>query len=86
MNKYKYQIYDYYKAGIEKKKFFVRKELTNQEWEAIKTIAYTPEDAALILYRELKKAYLNKKPNYRYDPNIDWDWEIITPEETYYFK
>lgn len=86
MNKYKYQIYDYYKAGIEKKKFFVRKELTNQEWEAIKTIAYTPEDAALILYRELKKAYLDKKPNYRYDPNIDWDWEIITPEETYYFK
>lgn len=86
MNKYKYQIYDYSKAGIEKKKFFVRKELTSREWEAIKTIAYTPEDAALVLYRELKKAYLDKKPNYRYDPNIDWDWEIVTPEETYYFK
>jgi hypothetical protein len=41
MNKYKYQIYDYSKAGIEKKKFFVRKELTSQEWEAIKTIAIT---------------------------------------------
>ena len=86
MNKYKYQIYDYYKAGIEKKKFFVRKELTSQEWEAIKTIAYTPDDAALVLYRELKKVYCNAKPNYKYDPNIDWDWEIITPEKTYNFK
>jgi hypothetical protein len=86
MNKYKYQIYDYSKVGIEKKKFFVRKELTNQEWETIKTITYTPDDAALVLYRELKKVYYDAKPNYKYDPNIDWDWEIITPEKTYNFK
>jgi len=83
MGKFKYEIYDYSKVGIEKKKFFFRKMLSNYEWKAIKTIAYTPEEAAKVLFSELKKAILDKKPNYKYNPNIDWEWEIITPERTY---
>jgi len=86
MAEFKYEIYDYSKAGIEKKKFFFRKMLSNSEWEAIKTIAHTPDDAAKILYEEIKKYYYDKKPNYKYDPNIDWTWELITPVKTYTFK
>jgi hypothetical protein len=64
-------------------KFFFRKMLSDYEWKAIKTIAYTPGEAANVLFSELKKAILDKKPNYKYNPNIDWEWEIITPERTY---
>ena len=83
MGKFKYEIYDYSKVGIEKEKFFFRKTLSNHEWKAIKTITYTPEEAAKVLFSELKKAILDKKPNYKYNPNIDLEWEIITPEITY---
>ena len=86
MVKFKYEIYDYSKVGIEKKKFFFRKTLSNYEWKAIKTIAYTPEEAVKALCSELKKVILDKKPNYKYNPNIDLEWELITPEKTYNFK
>ena len=86
MGKFKYEIYDYSKVGIEKEKFFFRKMLSNYEWKAIKTIAHTPEEAVKILCSEFKKVFLDKKPNYKYNPNIDWEWEIITPEKTYNFK
>lgn len=86
MSEFKYEIYDYSKAGIGKKKFFLRKTLSNTEWEAMKTIAHTPDEAAKILYDEIKKLVRKEMPNYQYDPNLDWEWELITPEKTYTFK
>ena len=52
----------------------------------MKTIAHTPDEAAKILYEEIKKLVRKELPNYQYDPNLDWEWELITPEKTYTFK
>lgn len=82
MGKFKYEKYDYSKVGI----------CEANKWSSVYTVetlgditAYN-NDAAKILYEEIKKYYYDKKPNYKYDPNIDWTWELITPVKTYTFK
>ena len=67
MSEFKYEIYDYSKAGIGKKKFFLRKTLSNTEWEAMKTIAHTHDEAAKILYEEIKKLVRTQQAHIDYD-------------------
>ena len=86
MDKFKYEIYDYSKIGFKKKNALFRKILTEVEWKSIKSMGRTPEDSVLVLYRELKNTFFSEHPNYKYDPNIDWYWEIETPDKTYSFK
>ena len=87
MEKYKYENYDYSKVGIKNKKWFLKTTLSNHEFNSLVTLStVSGKDASKMLTNVLKKS-LSKdfKKKINYDPNFEFEWEIVTPINTFKF-
>ena len=87
MEKFKYEVYDYSKAGIKKKLYF-QQVLTALEYEALGNVfRYQGKELIETFVAHLKNSYTTEKSrfdgkDYKIDDFI-WEWKIITPEGTY---
>ena len=85
MKKFKYSVYDYSKIGIPKQRVFCRHVCSFHEWEGLKSCCFNANDAATVLMEALKRETIYVNPQYSFDPNFCYEWEVITPEKSFNF-
>ena len=87
MAKFKYDIYDYSKVGIDRVKVYHRHVCDFWEMDIFKRLKYSENEYAEIIFKELKRRFEENMPSiYKYSPNFDFIYEIIFPEKTYIFN
>ena len=86
MDSFKYEIYDYSKAGLRRERVLHRKVVSYWECEAFKVLGNSEDEIASIVFKHLKRKFEKNRPKiYDYSPNFDFDYEIIMSDKIYKF-